>query len=132
MSCSSPRSVTDLKDSASCPLLDLSDSETVGEPLTRLSYVLANAWLSVDIRTEHPLGMFNSSSERRIPILAVSAEVLWSKVVEVDGILIHPVLTTSLPRRSIKTKDPPPIGSSSKNIPCCLSSKPLAGCVRIH
>ena len=100
MSCSSPKSVTDLKESASCPLLDLSDSETVGEPLTRLSYVLANAWLSVDIRTEHPLGVFNSSSERRIPILAVSvsAEVLWSKVVEVDGILIHPVFTTSLPR----------------------------------
>ena len=41
----------------------------------------------------------------------------------VDGIRIHPVLTISFVLRYIRTKEPPPAGSSSKKIPCCLSSR---------
>ena len=55
--------------------------------------------------------------------VSVSADVLCRSVVHVDGILTHPVFTTLLFARSIRMNEPPPTGSSSKKMPCCLSSR---------
>ena len=120
-----PSFIIVLKVSASWPLFDLRDCDTVGDPVMRLWKVFSNAWLSVEIMMDFPGGIFLSIIDLRIARLAVSvsAEVLCRSVVLVDGTRIHPVLTISFVFRSIRTKEPPPAGSSSKKIPCCLSSR---------
>ena len=121
----SPSLIIVLNVSASWPLFDLRDCDTVGDPVMRLWKVFSNAWLSVEIMTEFPGGMYLSSIDIKVALRAVSvsAEVLCRSVVLVVGIRIHPALTISFVLRSIRTKEPPPAGSSSKKISCCSSSR---------